>query len=296
MPRNKLSEQERRQVLKTLNQPDYRSLPPSQIVPKLADQGMYLASESTMYRILKEAGQLNHRGNRQKPTRREPTTHVATGPNQVWMWDITWLRGPIQGVFFYLYLVQDLYSRKVVAWEVHETESGEHAKVLIQKAIWREKVAGQPIVLHADNGSPMKAATLLETLRNLGLMPSYSRPRVSNDNAYVERLFGTMKYRPRYPKDGFSDLTAARAWVLAFLAWYNELHQHRAIGYLTPGQRHRGEAETILKRRRVVYERSKQAHPERWIGGKTRAWALPESVTLNPTRPSDLATTREHAA
>jgi putative transposase len=236
-----------------------------------------------MYRVMKEEKQLNYRGRRQKPKKKEPTTHTATGPNQVWMWDISWLRGPILGQFFYLYLVLDLFSRKIVAWEIYETESGENATELIQKAVWREKAAGKPIVLHADNGSPMKASTFLETLRSLGLSASYSRPRVSNDNAYVERLFGTAKYRPDYPSAGFQTLEDAKEWILRFVRWYNAEHQHSGIGYVTPEQRHQGDAEAILSHRSAVYEAARKAHPERW-SKDIRNWGTVEQVTLNPTK------------
>ena len=283
IPKNKLSAQEREKVLATINQEEYQSLAPGQIVPKLADEGLYLASEATMYRIMKEERQLNHRGRRRKPQKKAPTTHKAAEPNEVWMWDITWLRGPILGQFFYLYLVLDLFSRKIVAWEVYETECGENASELIQKAVWREQVSGKPIVLHSDNGSPMKAATFLETLRSLGLSSSYSRPRVSNDNAFVERLFGTAKYRPDFPSKGFASVEDAQNWVLGFVRWYNEEHQHSSIGFVTPQQRHQGKANTILSKRTAIYEMAREARPERWSRG-IRNWGKVKPVTLNPTK------------
>ena len=285
-PANKLSKEERDTVLKVVNEEPYQSLPPSQIVPKLADEGRYLASESTMYRLLGEADQNQHRGSRQEGVAREPETHTATGPNQVWTWDISWIKGPVKGLFFYLYLVMDLYSRKIVSWEVHEEESGDHAQDLIQKGVWGEHVVGKPLVLHADNGSPMKSATLLATLERLEIKTSYSRPRVSNDNAHVERLFGTAKYRPSYPVHGFETIQSARKWVMDFVAWYNEEHQHRSIGYVTPGQRHRGEDQAILAQRRKVYEAAKASKPERW-SGDTRTWERPGEVTLNPVGKKD---------
>ncbi|ABO48854.1 Integrase, catalytic region [Desulforamulus reducens MI-1] len=211
-PANKLSIDERQAIIETANQPEFKSLPPSQIVPRLADQGIYLASESTFYRVLKENNMQHHRGRAKKPCAKPISTHCATSPNQVWMWDITWLPGPAKGIFFYLYLILDLFSRKIVAWDIWTEESSENASILVRRAIMSEKrtLANEPLVLHSDNGSPMKGATLLETLYQLGITPSKSRPRVSNDNPYAESIFRTCKYRPNYPAKGFDTLTEAR--------------------------------------------------------------------------------------
>jgi len=168
-PANKLTEAEREEILAVANSPAYRSLPPSQIVPVLADAGRYLAWESSFYRVLRAVDQQHHRGRSEAPRRRTPSTHCATGPNQVWCWDITWLPGPARGLFFYLYLILDLYSRKIVAWEVHDTEASDLAAKLVHQACLAEGIVTQPPVLHADNGSPMKGATLLETLYGLGI-------------------------------------------------------------------------------------------------------------------------------
>ena len=188
------------QILAICNQPEHASLPPSQIVPRLADQGRYLASEASFYRVLREADQLHHRGKAQAPrTLSKPTGHKASGPNQVWSWDITYLATTVAGLFYRLYLVMDIYSRKIVGWEVHEREAAEHAAVLIRKAVLAEGITDQGLVLHSDNGSPMKGATMLATLQRLGVVPSFSRPSVSNDNPYSESLFGTLKYTPAFP-------------------------------------------------------------------------------------------------
>lgn len=186
-PANKLSEAERQEVLAVCHKQAYASLPPSQIVPALADQGRYIASESTFYRILREEDEQHHRGRSQPPQQRKaPTSHVATGPCQVWSWDITYLAGPVKGLFYYLYLILDIYSRRVVGWEVYERESSELAAEVVRRAVLAEQCATKPLILHADNGSPMKGATLRVTMQHLGIEPSYSRPRVSNDNAYSE--------------------------------------------------------------------------------------------------------------
>lgn len=283
VPVNKLSAEERQEILEIANSPVFRSLPPSQIVPALADQGRYLASESSFYRIFREANQQHHRGRSDKPQRKPLSTHCATGPNQVWCWDITWLPGPARGVFYYLYLILDLYSRKVIAWEIYEREASDLAAPLIHRACLLESIAARPLVLHSDNGSPMKGASMLETLRRLGVTPSFSRPRVSNDNAYAESLFRTCKYRPDYPVNGFATIKEAREWVLSFSRWYNTEHKHSGLKFTTPEQRHVGEADVIVERRKAVYHEARTRHPNRWTG-KIRNWDLPEKVWLNPEK------------
>lgn len=282
-PANKLTEGERKAVLEAANQPDYASLTPHQIVPKLADEGIYLASESTFYRILKAAGQGKRRGRSKAPVRRPLTTHRASGPNQVWCWDITWLPTTVKGRFFYWYMMKDIYSRKLVANEVHESECAEHASVLLSRGCLREQTAGQPLVLHSDNGSAMKGATLLASMYTLGVEPSYSRPRVSNDNAYAEALFRTAKYCPLWPERPFDSLEEARRWVQRFVDWYNEQHRHSGLKYVTPDQRHRGRAQALLSKRSTLYEASRAKHPGRWLGN-TRNWTLNDVVYLNPER------------
>ena len=280
-PKNKLSAAEREQVLATCHAPEYASLPPSQIVPRLADEGIYLASESTFYRVLRAADEQHHRGRSRTP--RQPTlppSHTAQGPCQVWSWDITWLPGPVRGLFFYLYLILDLYSRKVVGWEVYARESAAHSATLVRRAVLAEGCIDQPLVLHADNGGAQKGSTLLATLQALGINPSYSRARVSNDNAFSEAMFRTCKYRPDYPAGGFATLEAARQWVQGFVTWYNQVHRHSAIRFLTPHQRHSGEEHAILAQRQAVYAKARARHPERWRGA-LRNWEPIGPVTLN---------------
>jgi putative transposase len=283
-PANKLSLEERRRVLDTCNQPQYASLPPSQIVPKLADAGIYLASESSFYRILHAENQLHRRGRAQAPqASRPPSTHIAQAPNEVWTWDISYLPSAVTGRFFYLYMVEDLYSRYGVAWEVHTRESGEHAAQLLEQALWREQLHGKKPVLHSDNGSPMKSLTLRAKLESLGITTSFSRPRVSDDNAYVEAFFRTLKYAPAWPAQGFATLEDARAWVHKFMHWYNQEHQHSKIRFVTPAQRHRGLDEAILAKRTEVYAAAKRKHPERWSRA-TRNWNPIGAVALNPDK------------
>lgn len=281
-PANKLSEQEREKILQTCNEPAYRSLPPSQIVPRLADESIYLGSESSFYRVLREADQLHHRGRSQAARKlSKPQGYKASGPNQVWSWDITYLAATIVGMFYRLYLVMDIYSRKIVGWEVHENETAEHASVVIRKACLAQGVSERGLVLHSDNGSPMKGATMLATLQRLGVVPSFSRPSVSNDNPYSESLFGTLKYTPAYPTKPFESLEGARQWVHEFVRWYNHEHRHSAIQFVTPAERHRGDDEAILAKRQTVYEAAKRRNPERW-SGKTRNWEPAGEVWLNP--------------
>jgi len=293
-PTNRLSEAERDEIVATCNTPEFASLPPSQIVPRLADRGDYIASESSFYRVLRERGQNHRRGRARPPTRRKPpTSFEAKAPCQIWSWDITWLPAPIAGAFFYLYLIVDIFSRKIVGWEVHDRETADFAALVLKRAVWSEKCLTSPLVLHADNGSPMKGATMKVTMERLGVTASFSRPRVSNDNPFSEALFRTCKYTPTWPTRGFATIEEARIWVQTFATWYNTEHRHSAIRFVTPDQRHRGEERALLAERHRVYQMARAAHPERW-SGQTRNWRPIGSVWLNPERPD--AGCRGHGA
>ena len=284
MPANKLSEAERQAVLLVANSAEFAALAPSQIVPILAERGQYLASESTFYRILREAKQLQHRHTSRPATaRHKPKAITATAPNQLYSWDITYLPTTIKGVFLYLYLFMDVYSRKIVGWQVYERESSEWAADIVRDIVQREGIKRDQVTLHSDNGGPMKGATLLATLHTLGIQPSFSRPAVSNDNPYSEALFKTLKYRPEYPVTPFTGLNDARRWVAGFVDWYNHQHRHSAIQFVTPHQRHTGHDTVLLKRRKTVYEAAKKQRPERW-SGKTRNWEPIFVVSLNPDK------------
>jgi len=283
IPANKLSENERTEILAIANQPRYAHLPPGQIVPDLADQGRYVASESSFYRVLRSAEQLSPRGRAKAPTHQRPDPLQASAPNQLWSWDITYLPTTVKGLFFYLYLFIDLYSRKIVGWEVYAEESAEHASSIFRKTYLREGIAGQELTLHSDNGSPMKGATMLGTLHKLGVATSFSRPSVSNDNAYSEAMFRTMKYHSGYPDKPFDSLEEARHWVAGFQQWYNEQHRHSALKFITPAQRHRGEDQVLLRQRAQLYEAAKARRPERW-SGNSRNWTRPEIIMLNPQK------------
>lgn len=282
-PKNKLSPAHRREVLAIANSPAYRDKSPKQIVPLLADEGRYVASESTFYRVLREENQLAHRGRAKAPEPRPPREHRATGPNQVYSWDITYLRAPIAGMFFFLYLYIDVWSRKIVGFRVAEVEDGEIASQLLREVCAAEGVDPEALVVHQDNGAPMKGATFKTTMDRLGVTASFSRPRVSDDNPFSEALFKTMKYVPRYPRRPFASLAAAAAWVTKFVAWYNHEHLHSGVGFVAPADRHAGRSDDILARRREVYEAAKQRHPQRWSGAPRR-WTADAVVVLNPTK------------
>lgn len=284
-PVNKIPDEIRNKIIDICSRPEYAGMAPCEIVPALADKGVYIASESTFYRVLREEKMINHRGRSEAPKKNRPTTYSASSPNQVYMWDITYLNGPHKGNFYYLYLFSDLYDRSIVGWEVYEEESAANASMLIRQiCLKQERLTTDPLVLHSDNGSPMKGATMLATLYQLGITPSNSRPRVSNDNPYAESLFKTLKYRPDYRVNGFATLEEARKWVSGFVNWYNMEHHHSGLKFLTPNQRRSGLSDQILAKRHAVYEAAKAEHPERWNGRATRDWTLPDTVYLNPEK------------
>lgn len=280
---HQLSPEERQAVIELANSPGYRDLPPAQIVPKLADEGVYLASESTFYRILKRAELATYRLNSQPRTHSKPKPLTAKAPNELWSWDITYLKSPVKGLYYFLYMVMDIYSRRIVGWDVHECESANLSAPLIARTIRAHGVSKDQLTLHSDNGGPMKGATMLATLQKLGVIPSFSRPSVSDDNPYSESLFKTLKYRPSYPDGSFASLAEARAWVERFTHWYNTEHRHSEIRYVTPESRHQGQDRKILAQRTELYKTARQKNPLRWIG-ETRNWKPIEEVHLNPTQ------------
>jgi len=281
-PTNALSPGEEEQVVSVLTSARYGGLSPKQVVPQLADEGLYLASESTMYRLQHRLGL---RATRPPVTRshvtRSSTVHCATGPNQVWSWDITWLPTTTRGRYLYLYLVLDVWSRRIVGWSVEESETAQAAAELVRRICADSGVDPRGLVLHSDNGKPMRGSTMVATLQWLGIVPSFSRPHVSDDNPYSEALFRTLKHTPAYPRRLFAGTDAARRWVAGFVSWYNGEHRHSAIRYVTPDQRHAGLDGAVLARRRRLYERARRANPERWTRG-VRNWSPVGAVLLNP--------------
>ena len=285
-PAHALTPEEREQILHVANEARFADMPPARIVPALADDGVYIASESSFQRVLRAHAQMRHRGRAKAPRHsRPPTTHVATAPRQLWCWDMTFLPAAVIGRWFYLYLILDVYSRKIVGFEVHDSDNAEHASHLVKRTALAEGIHAMTTkpVLHGDNGSTLKATTVLAMLYWLGVNPSYSRPRVSDDNAYVESLFRTAKYRPEFPDKGFADLDEARAWASHFVRWYNHEHRHSGIRYVSPAQRHAGEDTAILAARHALYLQARERHPRRW-SGVTRNWTPIAAVTLNPER------------
>lgn len=287
-PKNKLSEEEINEIIKVINSKKYRDLTPYEIVPLLTDEGRYLASVATFYRIMKKLGMSVSRNRSKAKLNKKPKGYIVYGPNQVWSWDITYLRSNIMGKFYYLYMIMDIYSRKIVGWRVHETEESKYSSQLISESCAIEGIdKSDSLVLHSDNGGPMKGATMLATMQKLGVISSFSRPRVSNDNPYSESTFKTMKYCPYYPKKPFKSLEEAENWVSYFVNWYNKERLHGEINYVTPESRHNGTDKAILKARRDVYIKARQAHPERW-SKNTKQWTYEETVFLNvPTEIKD---------
>lgn len=274
---------EEQAILDTCNSVEFASLPPSQIVPALADRGEYIASESTMYRVLRKHRQLQRRGRAKAHARpAKPSEVKVTAVGQCYCWDITWLPTLVLGMFFKLYVVLDLYSRKIVGWEVHKTESSEHAKALFEKIHLRERPALRGLTVHSDNGAPMKGMTLQSMFTSLGISSSFSRPSVSNDNPFAESLFRTLKYVPIFPEKPFETLEQARVWVHRFVKWYNTEHKHSALKFVTPEEKHRGEDQVLLAARHTVYEMAKARQPSRW-SKQTRNWSPVVETILNPS-------------
>ena len=286
MPGNKLTEHEERRLLGVLTSPEYRDLSPRQVIPALAEQGTYIASEATAYRVLHKHDMQKHRASTRPRTSKKPDELTANAPNEVYCWDITYLRRNVLGTFFYLYLVTDIFSRRIVVARVYDAENDEHAAELFTEVQKREGLVPGKTTLHSDNGPAMKGATLKATLERLGVLASYSRPGVSDDNPYVESLFGTMKTRVGYPKQPFATLEEAQDWVDAFVRWYNEEHRHSALNWVTPMARHTGDERELLRRREETYRRARKRHPQRWSRG-IRDCSPARAVTLNPRKKSN---------
>lgn len=287
-----LSDAEREEIRRIATAPEFSGLSPHQIVAKMADMGIYVASESSFYRELRRAKLAAHRELSRPRVHRKPAERVATGPNQTWAWDITYLPGPVKGTYYYLYAILDVWSRKLVGVAVHDCQDDALAATLVEQACQREGVRRHNLLLHADNGGPMRGKTMLAKLEELGVMASFSRPRVSDDNAFAEALFRTLKYRPNYPEKRFSSLAAAVAWTESFAAWYNEDHLHSAISFVTPAQRHDGRHLRILARRHQVYIEARARHPRRW-SGPTRNWKPVGSVSLHTPRSARVSRTAD---
>lgn len=280
---HKLSRDEELKILRYAYADEFQDKSPAFIVPALADRDIYIASESSFYRVLKRSEAQVHRRKSKKPIKRNLLRPIASAPNQVWSWDITYLRGPIKGQFYYLYLIVDIFSRKIIHYKIHDHEAAHLAARLISEATDIEKVPRDQLILHSDNGGPMKGATMIATLQHLGIMPSFSRPSVSDDNPFSESLFKTIKYSPFYPINPFRDIFECGKWVEYFVTWYNYSHLHSGIKFITPNARHLGRDIKILEKRQKVYLQAKEKNPMRWKN-QLRNWNPIKQVLLNPTR------------
>jgi putative transposase len=282
----KFTEAEKDELVNVACSEEYCDQTPYEIVVDLLETDRYIASPSTFYRVLRERGLLHHRGESSAPKKSaRPPELVATGPNQVWSWDITYLKTDVAGIFFYAYVIIDVWSRKIVGWEIHERESPELAAEFFQRIARSLKLEG--VRLHADNGNSMKAATILMTFYHLGIIPSFSRPRVSDDNPYSEALFKTLKYNVRYPKF-FIDLAHARSWFAGFVVWYNTEHRHSGIGYVTPQARHEGRDLELFATRNRTLSVARALRPERW-GKRIAVHESDRIVYLNPIPKKQIA-------
>lgn len=275
-----LTEDERKKIIEISCSKEFRDKSPHQIVPTLADRGEYVASEASFYRVLREKNLLAHRGRSKPRAVGRPRAYEATQPRQLFSWDITYLKSNIAGQYFFLYLFLDVYSRKIVGWEIHERESPNYSSVLLQKICESEGIKRDQLSVHADNGGPMKGATMLATMQKLGVMPSFSRPSVSNDNPFSESLFKTLKYCPQFPSGPFLSIVTAREWVSTFVSWYNDEQLHSGISFTTPSSRHSGADHEILAKRDEVYRKARESKPLRW-SKKTRNWEKIMVVKLN---------------
>jgi transposase InsO family protein len=280
--KNKLSPEETALTLKTCSDAELAIYTPSYIVPTLADNGCYIGSESTFYRTLKNAGQLADRSlTKSQHQRKKPNVQVAIKLNEVWTWDISYLATQTRVQHYYLYMIVDIFSRKIVGADEYEQELGELAADFLQRTIWSEKCINKKTVLHSDNGAPMRSFTMQAKMRDLGVASSYSRPRVSNDNPYSESLFRTTKYHHSWPKDGFKNLAEAREWVTNFVSWYNKIHKYSGIKYVTPEQLHNGLDTQLLLNKKETYLKAQQEDPSRWRNN-IRNWDYIDKIFLNP--------------
>lgn len=282
-PARALSPDQRLEVRETLNSDRFCDQAPRQVWARLLDEGRHLCSWRTMYRILEAFSEVRERRNQRRHPLYSAPELMTTAPNQVWSWDISKLRGPGKGLYFYLYVILDLFSRYVVGWMVAARERAELAQELIETTCQRQDVAPEQLTLHADRGAPMTARSMSELLVNLGVVKSHSRPHVCNDNPYSEAQFKTLKYRPDFP-DRFGSLPDARAWCQSFFPWYNEEHYHSGLGLLTPTTVHYGQHPSVHRQRQEVLDAAFAAHPERFVGGRPTVQPLPKAVWINPPK------------
>jgi putative transposase len=275
-----LSEQERQAVLEVLHGDRFVDCPPTEVYASLLDEGRYLCSIRTMYRILAGAAEVRERRDQLRHPKYKAPELIATGPNQVWSWDITKLLGPVKWTYFYLYVILDIFSRYVVGWMVAARENAALARYLIAETCRKEGVQPGQISLHADRGGAMIAKPVALLLADLGVTKSHSRPHVSNDNPFSESQFKTLKYWPGFP-ERFGSIEDARSFCQEFFAWYNQEHRHSGIGLMTPAAVHHGKVDAIGRVRRAALSEAFLAHPERFVRGTPHPPAVPEAAWIN---------------
>jgi putative transposase len=242
---------------------------------------MYICSERTLYRLLKNAGMQHHRGKSRPPQKRVLPRLTAYQPNQIYSWDITYLPGEVKGKFYYLYLFIDIYSRYIVGWHIDEHQDNKISAAIFKNICIQANISPNQLTLHSDNGGPMKGATMLATMQNLGVIKSFSRPATSNDNPFSEAMFKTVKYCPAYPRKPFKNIEHARDWMGSFTQWYNMRHKHSGIKFVTPYQRHYGLDKEVLTKREQVYQSARLKMPQRW-STVSRNWQPEKEVAINP--------------
>lgn len=279
-PARALTPEERRRVLDALNSDRFCDMAPAAAHAVLVDEGTYLCSTRTMYRILDAAGEVKERRDQLRhPSYAKPEL-LATSPNEVWSWDITKLKGPAKWTLYYLYVILDIFSRYVVGWTIAPSETASIAKRLISDTCSKQGIAPGGLTIHADRGSSMKSKPVALLLVDLGVERTHSRPHTSDDNPYSESQFKTLKYRPEFPKR-FGSIQDARLFCREFFTWYNQVHRHSGIAYLTPEMVHYGHATDVIEARQVVLEEAYRSHPERFVKGTPRPLDLPEEVWIN---------------
>lgn len=284
VPPRALGAEERKDVLDTLHAPRFVDQPPHQVYATLLDEGKYLCSARTMYRILAGQGEVRERRDQLERTAYARPELLATQPNELWSWDITKLLGPATWNYFQLYVILDVFSRYTVGWMIAERESAQLAQHLIAETCAKQKIVPERLTLHADRGSSMRSKPVAMLLSDLGVTKTHSRPHVSNDNPYSESHFKTLKYRPKFPPR-FGCIQDARAFCAEFFDWYNNQHHHSGLGFLTPAVVHHGQAPSVIAARQNVLNIAHRNHPERFVRKAPKAPPLPEAVWINPPAP-----------
>lgn len=282
-PEHALSDSEQQSVLATLHEPRFVDLAPPQVYAQLLEEGRYLCSIRTMYRLLAANNEVRERRAVASRVVYSKPELLATRPNEVWSWDITKLKGPAKWTYYYLYVILDIFSRYVVGWMIAEKESSTLAKCLIRESCVKQNIVEDQLTLHADRGPSMKSKVVAHLLSDLGITKTHSRPHVSNDNPFSESQFKTMKYRPEFP-DRFGCVQDARTFGVVFFPWYNQVHRHSGIGLYTPADVHYGRVEEVCQRRQAVLDAAYQRYPKRFVRKPPEAARPPQAVWINPPK------------